>query len=176
MVWRNDRSGQGQRQTDRAGTRATEKATRSTRRGTTRQVGDYHSNSLAMRFQLPIRTRGKHTKRHVPCALREEVVLPVDVDHPVLEDALPLVLHTRDLMRGRYASSAQRSAHEREDVMPTLSYVQNTISCSAELPISLTSSLSESESSRSLLIASSLSACDVLCEGCGSDGCKARGA
>ena len=48
----------------------------------------------------------KHTKRHVPCALREEVVLPVDVDHPVLEDALPLILHTRNLTYGGFASSA----------------------------------------------------------------------
>jgi hypothetical protein len=34
---------------------------------------------------------------NVPCAFCEEIVLAVDMHHPVLEDALPFILHPRDL-------------------------------------------------------------------------------
>lgn len=34
---------------------------------------------------------------YIPSALGEEVVLPVDMNHAVLEDTLPLILYTCDL-------------------------------------------------------------------------------
>lgn len=50
----NDHS--GKRQTARAGARQPRRAL-DPRRGATRQVGHYHSNSLSMRIQIPMRTR-----------------------------------------------------------------------------------------------------------------------
>ena len=36
-----------------------------------------------------------------PSAFGEEIVLAIDMDHPVLEDTLPFVLYTRDLLHTR---------------------------------------------------------------------------
>lgn len=39
----------------------------------------------------------RSSEHHVPTTFREEVVLAVDVDHAVLQDALPFVLNSSDL-------------------------------------------------------------------------------
>lgn len=47
---------------------------------------------------------GKHRKPNIdqaetalPTAFAKEIVLAIDMDHPLLEDTLPLVLHARHL-------------------------------------------------------------------------------
>lgn len=94
------------------------------------------------------------------------------MDHAVLEDTLPFVLDTRHLDPIMFRTKA-RSAHKSH----TLSYVQKTMSLSAPLTGS-SRSPSESESSRSLLMASSSSSWSARdCIGCGRLGCAApRGA
>ena len=66
-----------------------------TRTVITQHSAGYHSNSLNA-----IELRPKFLRcicHHAPSALGEQVVFAVDVDHPVLENAFPLVLDTSDL-------------------------------------------------------------------------------
>lgn len=109
------------------------------------------------------------------------------MDHSILEDTLPFILDTRNLEERedkarallvkstttnlQFLPSVVYAINKAADPL-TLSYVQNTMSESAA-PLSTPSwSLSESESSRSLFIASESSPLDglELWEGCGSDG------
>lgn len=41
----------------------------------------------------------RRTEHYAPCALLEEIVLAIHVDHAIFEDALPLVLDTGNLDR-----------------------------------------------------------------------------
>lgn len=132
----------------------------------------YHSNSLR-RSQNSNENRDKANS---PCALGEQIVASVDMNHAILEDTFPLVLNAGNLPRNivskLWVDRASKTGH-------TLSYVQNTMSESAP-PVALVSlSLSESESSKSLLInSSSLTPPFAASEpaGCGKEGCIGRGA
>lgn len=52
-------------------------------------------------LELPVSQYGQRRVRseptHAPCALGKQIVLSVHVDHPILQNALPLVLYASDL-------------------------------------------------------------------------------
>jgi hypothetical protein len=115
-----------------------------------RENGVHHSNSLMHITQLSL-TSVKGEPNHIPSTLREQVVLTIDMDHTILQDALPLVFHSGDLHARRCQSGIRKVSRSYGR---TLSYVQKTMSLSVNPPSSCSSSPSVSESSRSLLMAS----------------------
>jgi hypothetical protein len=57
---------------------------------------NYHSNSLS-RNQCAKHGNGM---AGIPCALGEEIVLAIHMDHAVFQDALPLIFYTGNLWMG----------------------------------------------------------------------------
>ena len=60
----------------------------------------YQSYVLGSPLELPVESVNNDEWKQdgdAPIALHEQVILAVHMDHPVLEHALPFVLHTLDL-------------------------------------------------------------------------------
>lgn len=61
---------------------------------------NYHSNSLITSVSKKLKVRARW--RGLPGAFGKKIVATVDVDHPILENAFPLVLYPGDLVSGQF--------------------------------------------------------------------------